>query len=137
MSWVLVEDKNIADLYIKVFGKDKINLLQNIIKAFSDQITNLDKLKPITKEKITIKENNLEKVIEALINKLIYFKDVKGELFCGGKFSFKNKTLQVTLFGQNIKKNLPLKVDIKALTYHRFKVEKNNQGYQVDLVFDI
>lgn len=137
MNWLVVEDKNIADLYIKVFGKDKINLLQNIIKAFSDQITNLNKLKPILKQKITIKENNLEKVIETLINKLIYFKDVKEELFNRGQFSFKNKTLQVTLFGQKIKKNLPLKVDIKALTYHRFKVEKNKQGYQVDLVFDI
>lgn len=137
MKWLVVEDKNIADLYLKVFGQDKTNLLENIVEAFADQITTINQLKTNLKEKIIVKENDFEKLILEFINQLVYLKDVKKELFKKGEFLLENKTLQATLFGQKITAKLPLKVDIKALTYHKFKIEKDKNGYQVHLVFDI
>lgn len=137
MKWMIVDDKNIADLYIKVFGQDKINLFKNIVEAFSDQITNINQLKTNLKEKIIIKEDDLENLIREFINQLIYLKDVKKELFKKGEFFLEKKILQATLFGQKITDKLPLKVDIKALTYHKFKIEKRKNGYQVHLIFDI
>lgn len=137
MKWVVVDDKNIADLYLKVFGQDKINLLKNIVEAFSDQISNINQLKTNLKEKIVIKEDNFENLIWEFINQLIYLKDVKRKLFKKGEFFLGKKILQATLFGQKITNKLPLKVDIKALTYHKFKIEKEKNDYQVHLIFDI
>jgi len=42
----------------------------------------------------------------------------------------------VTLFGQKLF-NLPIKVDIKALTKHKFNLEMKNGVYRLSLVFDV
>lgn len=137
MKWRVVEDKNIADLYLTVFGKDKKTLLKNIVLAFADQITDLKKIQENIKEKIVINQKNFEKIVFELINRLIYLKDVKETIFKKSQFCLKKNYLETILIGQKISDNLPLKIDIKALTYHKFKIEKKKKLLVAHLVFDI
>ncbi len=45
MPYQIIEDKNIADIYLKIWAGTKEKLFSEIIFAFSDQITQADKIK--------------------------------------------------------------------------------------------
>lgn len=139
-KWIIREDKNIADILIEVYGKGELDLFQNVLQAFSSIITDLIKIKP--KERITfkIKEDSFSSLVFNFIERLIFLKDTKGLIFKEGEFELKgdkNFILKTTLIGEKISQNLPIKIDIKALTYHKFKVEKKKSYYKATLVFDI
>jgi SHS2 domain-containing protein len=138
-KWIIREEKNIADILIEVYGKDEYELLNNIIQAFTSIITDLKKMKLKEKLSFKIKANNLADLVFYFVERLIYFKDVKDLLFKKGAFSLeKNRQLylSVNLLGEKISQNLPVKIDIKALTRHKFAIEKNIY-YKAVMVFDI
>lgn len=141
MKWKLVENKNIADIMLKVYGKDKQELFINLLKAFSNIITDQSRIKPEREISIKIAERELPELVSEFINELIYLKDTSLTLFNDGEFKFsfteKGLSLYAKLVGQKIKKNLPIKTDIKALALHKFKVEKKGRKYQASLVFDL
>jgi len=137
MRWRVVDDKNIADLYLQVFGKTKSELMQNTLQAFTAQITEIKLIQPKKEVEITIKEKNFEQQLFLFIEKLIYFKDTKGMLFAKGNFRLFDDKINIILFGQKITKKLPLKTDIKSLTRHKFAVVKEKNQYVAHLVFDL
>lgn len=136
-KWQIIEDENIADLAVKVFGKNEVDLLQNILLAFASLTTEIDKLKEIAKlRNLKIKGENFEEQVFNFIEKLIYLKDTKSLLFKRGEFQVLAGEITANLFGQKITSDLPVKIDIKALTRHKFKVTKNKY-YKVFMVLDI
>ncbi|MFN4212478.1 MAG: archease [Microgenomates group bacterium] len=136
-KWKVIEEENIADLTVEVLGDNKKDLLNNVITVFASLITDVDKLKETEQLKnVEIKGENFEVIIFNFVEKLIYFKDAQFLLFKKGEFKVGNKKIIANLFGQKITNELPIKIDIKALTKHKFKVRKN-KFYKVFMVFDI
>jgi len=139
-KWIIKEDKNIADVFIEVYGADEEEFFQNILQAFTNIVTDLKKIK--TKEKLSfkLKAENLSELVFNFVDRLIYLKDVKNLLFRKGRFLFKKNhqlLLAGELLGEKISDKLPIKIDIKALTHHKFKVKKEKKGLKATLVFDI
>jgi len=136
-KWEIVEDKNIADVFLVVFGKTKNALLNNLLEAFAAIITEIKEINNL-KEKITFKVEafDFSEQIFLFIEKLIYLKDTKNLIFKKGDFCFKKNSIEATLFGQKLT-HLPIKVDIKALTRHKFDLKIKNGTYRLSLVFDI
>jgi SHS2 domain-containing protein len=136
-KWEIVEDKNIADVFLVVFGKTKHALLNNLLEAFAAIITEIKEINNL-KEKITFKVEafDFSEQIFLFIEKLIYLKDTKHLIFKKGDFCFKKNSIEATLFGQKLT-HLPIKVDIKALTRHKFDLKRKNGIYRLSLVFDI
>lgn len=137
MPYQIIEDKNLADIYLKVWAKTKKDLFNEIVSTFSNQITYTDRVKKEIKEKINLKEKNFSDLVFKFIEKLIYLKDVKNLIFKKGEIVLKNNQIKGYLFGQKINQDLPIKLDIKAITYHKFKVRKEKNFYYLYLVFDI
>lgn len=137
MPYQIIEDKNLADIYLKVWAKTKKDLFNEIVSTFSNQITYTDRVKKEIKEKINLKEKNFSDLVFKFIEKLIYLKDVKNLIFKKGEIVLKNNQIKGYLFGQKINQELPIKLDIKAITYHKFKVRKEKNFYYLYLVFDI
>jgi SHS2 domain-containing protein len=138
-KWVIKEDKNIADILIEIYGKNEQDLFQNVLQGFTSIIVDFKKLR--VKEKFSFKmtADSLTELVFNFVEELIYLKDTKGLLFKKGKFLLKqnNKlTLTAVLFGEKISDKIPIKIDIKALTRHKFRVEKNKY-YKATMVFDI
>lgn len=141
MKWKIIDDQNIADIVVEVYGKNSEDLFGNILEAFTDIITKINKVKEEKEISIKITGKNLQDLVLNFINQLIYLKDTTFMIFKNGKFKLtftKNGySLFSLLLGQKISKNLPIKTDIKALALHKFKVEKIRNKYKVSLVFDI
>ncbi len=146
LRWRVFEDKNIADILVEVYGKNKKELFLNIVKMFSSIISDIKKIKENREWKIEVKEDKFSDLVFSFIDKLIFLKDTKGLLFKDGDFKIKqndnkikqNDKLLLTalLKGAKVTKDLPIKIDIKALTRHKFKIEKNKY-YKVIMVFDV
>ncbi len=137
MPYKIIEDKNIADVYLKIWAKTKEELFNEIIFAFSDQITQSDQIKNKIKQKINLKENNFSNLVFRFIEKLIYLKDTKSLIFKESRIFLNNNQIKGYLFGQKINQDLPIKLDIKAVTYHKFQIKNEKNFYCLYLVFDI
>lgn len=139
-KWQVKEDKNIADVMIEIFGKNEKELFQNLLTGFASIITNPKKLKE--KEKFSFKMTafTFEELVFNFVEELIYLKDTKAVIFKKGKFVFKKDTkfnLEAVLWGEKISEALPIKIDIKAITRHKFEVKKEKNKLKVIIVFDV
>ena len=141
MKWKIIDDKNIADIMIKVSANSEEVLFSNILEAFTEVITKISRVKAEKDISIKITGKNLSELVSNFINKLIYLKDTNFLIFRRGEFKLmftrEGYTLFALLSGQKIKKNLSIKTDIKALARHKFKVEKIRNKYKVSLVYDV
>ena len=140
-KWKIIDNQNLADIKVEVYGKNEEDLFGNILGVFTDIVTEVDKVKEEKEIAIKITGKNLSELISNFINKLIYIKDTSLTLFKKGKFRLTfiedGYSLYSVLLGQKISRNLPIKTDIKALTLQKFKVERIGKKYKATLVFDI
>ena len=140
-NWKIFEDKNLADILVVVSGKNEEELFLHILQAFLNIITKAEKIMQKIEIPLKMQGKNLDELIINFINELIYLKDTKFQLFKSGSFKItftkQGLSLYALLKGQKIGKKLPINADIKALTLHKFKVEKKANKCTVTLVFDI
>jgi len=141
MKWKVIDNQNIADIIVEVHGKSEEELFSNILGVFTDIITKVNKVKEEKEIAFRLTGKNLSDLILNFINKLIYLKDTFLMIFKNGKFKMtfteEGYSLYCILSGQKIPNTLPIKIDIKALTLHKFKVQKIRNKYKATLVFDI
>lgn len=139
-KWIVKERENIADIQLKLFGRSEEELFENSLDGFTSVITEPKRL--LAKKEISLKfeAETIPELLFSFLEKLIYLKDVKQMLFKRGEFQCmftqKGWMLYALLFGQRITRNLPIKIDIKAITRHKFSVVKN-RNYKATIVFDI
>lgn len=139
-KWQVKDEENIADIVVEIFGKTEEDLLNNLIKAFTSIITKVDKIKEKEEYCLKITNDNFSDLVFDFVEKLIYLKDVKGLLFKKGKFVLKKNgelNLTTVLLGEKISQKLPIKVDVKAITRHKFQVKKEKDKFKATIVFDI
>lgn len=141
-KWLIREEENIADLIVEVYGKDKKELLANILKAFTGLITKINKIKEEKKIRLNLEEKSFSQLVFAFIEELIYLKDVKFLVFKTGHFKLEVKSnkgikLRGEMFGSKLTKETPVFTDIKALAEHKFAVKRTKKGYKCLMVFDV
>ena len=141
MSYKFLENISIADVAFEAKNKDLNKLFEDCALATFDTMADLKKVKPKIKKEIKLQSNNIENLLFKFLEELIFLKDAKYMVF--SKFNIKikeNKVLKLkaTAYGDkiNIKKH-NLKVDVKAVTMHKFKVEKINNIWKAFIILDI
>jgi len=130
-----------SDIGVRVFGETLEDLFKNCAEALFAIILDFKPEKKI-KEKVVLKAESLEEVLITWLNELL-------SLFYIYKFlpteyslilNKKNKlfSLTATIYGQNFKSNPHrIKTEIKAATYHNLKIEKKDNLYTAEVIFDV
>lgn len=136
IKWKIIEDENIADIKTEIYGKTRLDLLNNIIEAFSSIIADYEKINSINKIKLKLTGLNFEDLVFNFVEKLIFFKDTRFFLPKKGVLKINSHSLSGFLIGGRIESGLSVKIDIKAVAHHKFKVEKN-KIWKATMVFDI
>jgi len=123
-----------ADLKIKAFG-------QNFEEVFSNLLLGMFKsLRPkLAKEKaereIKIEAQDRESLLVDFLSEALTFSDVNDEVYFKVKFEkFTDKMLKGKLTGFKVKS---LGLEIKAVTWHNLKIEKENNFLTATVLFDI
>ncbi|HEC87569.1 MAG TPA: archease [Thermoplasmatales archaeon] len=128
-----------ADVGIKAYGSTLAESFENAAKGMFALITDNSPIASIGEYNIELKADNIEELLVDWLSELLFLQSAYNLVF--GKFEVKldevSNSLSAKVFGEeyNAKKHR-YGVEIKAVTYHMLKVEKE-PPYEIQVLFDI
>lgn len=125
-----------ADVRVQAFGNTKEELFLDAMLGMNailkPQIKS-QKLK--VKNKIKIKSVDFNALLVDFLSEVLYLIQTNKEIYTDVKFNkFSDKELEGELFGNKVSE---FGEDIKAVTYHRLKIEQKNGLFEATVLFDI
>jgi SHS2 domain-containing protein len=128
-----------ADIGIIAYGADIKEVFANAALGLFNLMADLDGLKENSKREVGMSAEDIEVLLVEWLNELIYISDVEHIIFKRFEISeLSNNSIKATCFGEKIKPgHHRLKREIKAATYHMLRIDKENNGYKVQIIFDI
>lgn len=130
-----------GDVGIRAFGKSIEEAFKNSAIGMYSLITDLEGVKAEKSINISVESNSLEGLLVSWLNELIFHFDAYN--FIGKDISIKALSSQPSALKAEIRgeefdtERHERKLLLKAATYHRLKVEKINDIWEVDVIFDI
>jgi SHS2 domain-containing protein len=131
-----------ADIGIAAYGKNKEEVFINAAKGMFEIIAGGNKtLKENFYDKIKLEADNLEGLLFAWLNELLYISETR--LVILNKFYIKELSdFQIEAEVEGMKINLPsvkIEKEIKAVTYHRLEIKKDEESglWRAQVIFDI
>ena len=127
-----------ADIGFEVWSEDLNNLFEEAALAMYEIMVDIDKVEPKEERYIKIEAEEMDLLMHDWLSELLYITDVKGIVFSKFNVIINNFKLEGKAFGEpvNRKKHNP-KTEIKAVTYHRLKVSKENGIWRATVILDI
>jgi archease family protein len=138
MSFYEVVDDITADTGIRVRAKGLEELFCKAILATFNEITDIEKISKDKKVELEVK-GELPYLLADVINQLLVLHE-KEKLIISHceRVEFKEDGVKLMLRGGPFDpERHPSKLVIKAATYHRLKVERLQDGYLAEVIFDI
>jgi protein archease len=143
MPYRFLEDIAIADVAFEALGETA----EEIFTAAADALLNVMVEDPeMVQEKeavdISLESHSVEMLLFDFLNELIYYKDSRRLLLRAASAEIShddgNWRLTAVASGEPLDTaRHPLVVDVKAVTFHRFKVEESAAGWRAIVVLDI
>lgn len=133
-----------ADVAFRASGKDLPSLFDNcsqaVLATYLDPAT-LSSQNPLTYN-IDLENPSLEGLLFDFLNELIYLMDVKQFITKKSQLTIHQETkplkLNGRLYGESLnRQEQTWRVDIKAVTKHKFMVTKENDHWSAQVVLDI
>ncbi|VVC03427.1 Protein archease [Candidatus Bilamarchaeum dharawalense] len=132
-----------ADIAFEATGKSVEELLESAGQALMNtQVSDLKKIKAKTEKKIEIKSQNEERLLHDFLQELIFLKDA--ELLLVSKYEMKiyrterGIMLKATLKGEPIDNTKhEMLVDVKAVSWHQFKLERVKNEWKAFVILDV
>ena len=135
---------HIADVRVQAFGKTKEELFLNAMKGMNAVLKpKIKDKKQKIKNKIKIESLDLNALLVDFLSEVLYLIQTNKEIYNKIKFTKfsdpSNSSGQAELEGELTgNKVSEFGEDIKAVTYHGLKIEKNKKGlYQTTILLDI
>lgn len=128
-----------ADIGIEVKAKTLEEIFENAALGMFSIIADINQIKPRERLEIEIVSENLSGLLFNWLRELLYQFNTT-YILCK-EFSIKElseKKLSAFVWGDKIenKKNI-INTEIKAITYHEFKLEKENSFWKARVIFDV
>lgn len=128
-----------ADIAFEIYGKDLAELLVNATLAFYDSFVDCNKIEYSNEVGVRVEGEDEEILLYRWLNELLYIFDTQF-------FAAKDVVVEVRensslkAFGRlkgGVFKPEMVKVEPKAITMHKFRVERRDDGYKAFVVVDI
>jgi len=139
MGFQFKEDITTADIAFEANGADLNELFQSAAQAVIETMANPKTIQPNITKDFTKKADDVEKLLFEFLEEIIYLKDKDSMVFhdVTVEVDEQNVSLNATLRGDEIKPDeQELHNDVKAVTMHYYKVEKNHE-WKTTVVLDV
>lgn len=143
MGFRYLEDIATADAAFEAWG----NTLEELFAASADatinvMVSDLSSIAINETRFLSLSADAPDMLLFELLQELIYFKDAEGLLLRVTGLDIQHREdgwhLQGTVSGEKIDSSKhDLVVDVKAVTFHRFRVEKTQKGWEAVVILDI
>jgi SHS2 domain-containing protein len=141
MPYKFVEDVAVADIAFEASGKVVTEMFQSAgLAVTKTMVKDITSVKQKESRKIQVEDDNIEMLLFKFLQEIVFYKDSEGLLFSKYmvKISRDLKSLECTAYGEKINPKLhDLIVDVKAVTLHRFQVERTADGWRCFVILDI
>lgn len=136
-----IPDVALADLAFEVEAESLEELFVLSAQALFSAMVEPGDVKPEEEVKISLTTEKLDNLLYDWLAELVYLKDREAQLFSKFEVAIKqngNFNLNGKVWGEKIDpERQRLRTDVKAITYHMFKLEKREKGYFARVVLDI
>lgn len=143
MPYEFLEGVAIADIAFRAWGGS----LEEVFVAAADatmnvMIDNLDSIRFQERRPLRLESSALDMLLFDLLQELIYFKDAEQLLLRVGQARIAAANSQWMLTGEAHGEKLDptrheQRADVKAVTWHKFKLEKTDLGWMATVILDI
>ena len=143
MPYEFLEDVATADIAFTAWGKD----LAEIFLAAADatmnvMIEDLDSIRPLLERKVEAENEALDMLLFDFLQEVIYYKDAEALALRMREIKIEKKEdrnfLSATARGEKLDPaRHAFRVDVKAVTLHRFRLQKSNRGWEAFVILDI
>jgi SHS2 domain-containing protein len=143
VPYEFLEDVATADIAFKAWGKD----LEETFIAAADATMNVmvedvGSIQPRESRDIRLKNDHLDLLLHDFLQELVYYKDSEKLMLRARKVGIDVQSRPFTLEGiargetLDPERHHP-RVDVKAVTLHQFRLEKNDRGWEARVILDI
>lgn len=128
-----------ADIGLRIYGKDWEALLKNAGFALFDLITNAASIEPKLQVPISLEGKNREDLFLQWLRELLYLFSTKQFVFKDFNFQelTENRLKGIAQGGIFDPKSHEQRMEVKAVTYHQFKLEEQKSGWVAEVILDI
>ena len=143
MNYEFLEDIAIADIAFQASG----NTLEEVFQVSGDatinaMIENIEEIQPKETRNFHIENDELDLLLFNFLQELIYYKDSELLLLRTQEIKIYEENgqhqLNAVMIGEKLDRDRhEQRVDVKAVTLHRFKLEKTAEGWTALVILDI
>lgn len=127
-----------ADLGFKVFGKTKEQLFENSCKALFDILVDIKSISESLEKEVNIKADNIEDLLFNTLDEFLFIFNVEKIIFKDFLVKFvSDGEVDIKAKGERLSIKHYIKREIKAITYHDFRVYKGRNNWYANVVIDI
>jgi SHS2 domain-containing protein len=128
-----------ADIGLKIFGNSLLDLFANAGYALCDSLTDISKVIPATKQTFCLQRDSTEELLVEWMGDLLYTFETEGLLFSRFNIiSIDKNSLSAEAEGEFFNSALhTIKNGVKAVTYHKLKIEEKNGLWLAEVVLDV
>ena len=137
MSFEVLE--HTADVGVRVYGWSFAELLKCAALALMSLITNRESVKPDEEVAFEVEAETGEELLIKMLNEILYIHEVRKMVFADAEIELADGCkLRGRLRGEKTDVSRhELLLDIKAATYHNLKIERVNDRFMAEIIFDI
>ena len=143
MPYEFVDELTVADIAFRAWGRD---LAETFVSA-ADAVMNamaedLDAIRPQDTRILNVEHEALDMLLFNFLQELIYYKDAEQLLLRVQDLRIADDrqpyTLHATAVGESIDPDRHrMRVDVKAVTLHRFSLTQTERGWEATVILDI
>ena len=143
MFYQFLEDVATADIAFKAQGK---SLEETFVAAAEAtlhvMIEELDSIEPREERQMKLENEELDLLLFDLLQELIYYKDAERLLLRVTELQIESREhgylLQGVACGERLNpERHRQRVDVKAVTLHRFQLQRTDRGWEAQVILDI
>jgi len=128
-----------ADIGILVHGADIKQVFVNAAVGLFNLVTDTDSIRETIQYDLELSSQDTESMLVEWLNELIYVLDAERLVFKRFEIDHLSSShIKARCFGEKIDPQRHIfKREIKAATYHMLTVDRENNGYKAQVIFDI
>lgn len=128
-----------ADIGIEVRGDSLPDLFRNAALALFDLMVFTDRIETVIKKNVTAAAEDPQALLVAWLSELLYLFDTQALLVREAEImTLDSNRIEARVRGETFDRaKHRTKREIKAVTYHHLKIEKNNSHFTARIIFDL
>jgi SHS2 domain-containing protein len=143
MPYEFVDELTVADIAFRAWGRDLTETFVSAADAVMNaMVEDLAAIQPHGTRQLSVEHDALDMLLFNFLQELVYYKDAEQLLLRVQQLRVVDDaqpyTVHATLVGEPIApERHHMRVDVKAVTLHRFSLTQTQRGWEATVVLDI